>query len=102
MNRFSTAFCAFVLLAPLGSAQARIECDGNFQVGRGGQTFASPYCQEQNLARVAQTYGIRTSAQAIRESDSVKGQVCRTIGHDMRVRDTCLMFRNEGGPVDRR
>ena len=76
-------------------------CDGNYQIVQ-GSAIATPYCQEHNLARVAQGYGMRVTFAAIRGSDSVKAQVCRTIGHDNRVRETCLLFRNEGGPVDRK
>ena len=105
MNRFSIASAAFAAAAlvafPFGAAQARIVCDGNFQDVR-GQPIATPYCQEQNLARVAQGYGMRVSFNSIRASDSVKAQVCRTIGHDNRVRETCLPFRSDGGPFDRR
>ena len=104
MNRFSiasAALAATVVFVPFGAAQARIVCDGNFQVVR-GSAFATPYCQEQNLARVAQGYGMRVSFDSIRASDSVKAQVCRTIGHDNRVREACLPFRYDGGPLDRR
>jgi hypothetical protein len=105
MNTFSIAYVALgasiVLALPLGGAQARIVCDGNFQIGKGGQALATPYCRDQNLARVAQGYGMRVSFDAIRNSDSVKGQVCRAIGHDNRVREACLPFRNEGGPIFR-
>ena len=104
MNRFSiasAALAAAVLVVPLGAAQARIECDGNFQIGKNGQTLATPYCQDHNLARVAQGYGMRTSFDAIRRSDSIKAQICRAIGHDNRVREACLPFRNEGVPVFR-
>lgn len=104
MNRFSiasAALAAAVLIVPLGAAQARIECDGNFQIGKSGQALATPYCQDYNLARVAQGYGMRTSFDAIRRSDSIKAQICRAIGHDNRVREACLPFRNEGGPVFR-
>jgi hypothetical protein len=104
MNRFaiaSAALAAAVVFVPLGAAQARIQCDGNFQIGKNGQALATPYCQDYNLARVAQGYGMRTSFEAIRNSDSVKGQICRAIGHDNRVREACLPFRNEGGPTYR-
>lgn len=105
MNRFSIASTALataslLLVLPHGAAQARIVCDGNYQVVGGG-TVATPYCQEQNLARVAQSYGMSASFAAIRNSDSVKGQICRAIGHDNRVRETCLPFRNDGGPTFR-
>ena len=68
----STALAVSVLFVPLDAAQARIECDGNFQIVK-GHPIATPYCQDQNLARVAQSYGMRTSFQEIRRSDSVKG-----------------------------
>ena len=97
----STAFAVSVLVVPLGAAQARIECDGNFQIVQ-GQPISTPYCRDQNLARVAQSYGMRTSFQEIRRSDSVKGQICRAIGHDNRVSEVCLPYRNDGGPTFRR
>lgn len=104
MNRFtiaSTAFAASLAGAMLTPAQARIVCDGNFQIVQ-GSAIATPYCQEHNLARVAQGYGMRVTFAAIRNSESVKAQVCRAIGHDNRVRETCLLFRNDGGPTFRR
>jgi hypothetical protein len=97
----STVLAAAVLVVPFGTAQARIACDGNFQIVQ-GSPIATPYCQEHNLARVAQGYGMKVSFDSIRRSESVKAEVCRTIGHDNRVRDTCLLFRNEGGPLQRR
>ena len=97
----ATLAASLITMLPLAPAQAAIVCDGNYQVGRGGETFATPYCQERNLARVAQSYGMRTSFEAIRRSDSVKAQICRTIGHDIRVREACLPFRNDGGPLFR-
>jgi hypothetical protein len=96
----STALAVSVLFVPFDAAQARIECDGNFQVVQ-GQPIATPYCQDQNLARVAQSYGMRTSFQELRRSDSVKGQICRAIGHDNRVYEVCRPFRNDGGPTFR-
>ena len=105
MIRTTIAAAALVASAlsavPLGPAQARIRCDGNFQIVQ-GQPLATPYCQEQNLARVARGYGMRVSFADIRNSDSIKAQVCRTIGHDNRVRETCLPFRNDSGPMWRR
>lgn len=104
MNRFtpaSVALAASALLLPSGAAQARIACDGNYQIVQ-GNPIATPYCQEQNLARVARGYGMRVSFDDIRRSDSIKAQVCRTIGHDNRVRETCLPFRNDGGSIYRK
>ncbi|MBX9587842.1 MAG: hypothetical protein K2X43_00965 [Hyphomonadaceae bacterium] len=102
MKRFSIAAIALgaVLTAPSDGAQARIVCDGNFQIVQ-GRPIATPYCQEQNLARIARSYGMRASFDQIRASISVKGQVCRAIGHDIRVRETCQPYRIEDGATFR-
>jgi hypothetical protein len=72
-----------------------IECRGNFQIQRNGNMIATPYCEDANVARVAREYGTRTSAGAIRNSPGEKARVCRFIGDDNRVRDTCGPYRNE-------
>jgi hypothetical protein len=101
-SAIASAAAAVVLAGlPLATAEARINCDGNYQIVQ-GQPIATPYCQEQNLAHVAQSYGMRVSFEAIRRSDSIKADICRAIGHDNRVRDTCIPFRNDGGPIFRK
>ena len=101
VTRFSLASAAVVASAivalPAGNAQARIACDGNYQIVQ-GRHISTPYCRDQNLARVARGYGMRVSDGAIRNSESVKGQVCRTIGHDLRVREVCQPYRDFDGP----
>jgi hypothetical protein len=77
-------------------AEARIACDGNFQIVR-GQPVSTLYCQEQNLARVARTFGWRVSVSQIRSSESKKAEVCRAIGFDNRVRDVCGAYQPFGG-----
>jgi hypothetical protein len=79
-----------------GDAEARIQCDGNFQIVR-GQPVSTLYCQEQELARVARTFGWRVSASEIRYSESKKAQVCRAIGFDNRVREVCAPYQDFGG-----
>jgi hypothetical protein len=86
---------AFAAAGP-DPAAARIACEGGFQMVR-GQPVATPYCQDENLAKVARTYGIRVSAETIRRSESTKASVCRTIGHDNRVRTVCQNYRFENG-----
>jgi hypothetical protein len=90
---FAAALSAAVLP---GAASARIRCDGGFQIVE-GQRIATPYCRDENLARVARGYGMRVSGDAMRHSESQKLQVCRFIGHDTRVREACLNYRDEGG-----
>jgi hypothetical protein len=75
-----------------GGAEARIECDGNFQIVQ-GRPVSTLYCQEQELARVARKFGWRVSANEIRNSETTKAQVCRAIGFDNRVREVCDAYQ---------
>jgi hypothetical protein len=79
-------------------AQARINCDGRFQVQRDGSRIATPYCEDRYLAMVAiRSYGVSTSFARIRNSFDEKERVCRIMGHDSRVYDICLQFRDNRG-----
>lgn len=83
-------------LGPTMQAEARIRCNGAYQIVRGQGEIATPYCEDQYLARVARSYGMRVSAAVIRRSEYEKEQVCRAIGHDSRVYELCLKYRNDG------
>jgi hypothetical protein len=89
-----------VALFPQGAAQARVVCDGEFQVNSGG-AIATPYCQDRYLAQVARTYGMRVSAADVR-NPGVKQEVCQFIGYDNRVYSICSGWRNEPGGRFRR
>src|SRR5215470_6922827 len=80
-----------------GGAEAAIICDDNFQIVN-GLPVGTPYCREKTLARVARSYGMHVSDEAIRYSESTKAQVCRAIGYDNRVQEICAPFiYNNGG-----
>lgn len=83
-----------IVLAHSG-AEARIRCDGNFQIVS-GLPVSTPYCRDKNLARVARTYGWRVSFEEIRYSESKKGDVCRAIGYDNRVQEVCAPYQPFG------
>jgi hypothetical protein len=83
------------VLAPSG-AEARILCEGNYQIVN-GLPVGTPYCRDLNLTNVARSYGWKVSFDAIRYSDSTKAQVCRAIGHDNRVQEACAPYRIDGG-----
>lgn len=87
-------------IAAAATPAAAITCEGNFQVQRNGQRIATPYCADGNLASVAREYGVRTTAREMRYSVSEKERVCRFIGDDNRVRDTCAPYRNDGSDFD--
>ncbi len=80
-------------------ADARIRCNGNYQVV-GGNEIATPYCQDEYLARVAREYGMRVSGAQIRASESTKAQACRLVGQDNRVSVACASYRFD--PSNRR
>jgi hypothetical protein len=85
-----------LLVFSQGGAEARIVCEGNFQIVN-GLPVSTPYCREATLARVARGYGWRVSDDAIRYSESTKAQVCRAIGNDNRVQEVCSPYRFDGG-----
>jgi hypothetical protein len=69
-------------------ANARIECrNGNQLVA--GNWISTPYCEDLRVAEVAAEYGMNVSASAIRNNPNVKKDVCRLIGHDIRVDMAC-------------
>ena len=89
------AVVTLVSLLPVTSTEARIRCNGAYQIVRGQGEIATPYCQDNYLAQVARSYGIRVSNAAIRQNPSRKEEVCRAIGHDARVNDLCVQYRND-------
>jgi hypothetical protein len=76
---------------PTDRAEARIACDGPYQIVQ-GSALATPYCEDNYLATVARGYGIRVSDVAVRQNPNVKAEVCRTVGHDNRVRQICAGY----------
>jgi hypothetical protein len=55
--------CAAILLAAMLTtpATARIQCHGNFQMTKYGP-IATPFCEEEQIAFVARSYGQRVTA----------------------------------------
>jgi hypothetical protein len=72
-------------------AGAKIRCEGPYQITNGA-SIATPYCEAENLARVAQSRGISVSAAAIRGSYSTLKRVCMSLHGDSRVSGTCDQF----------
>lgn len=86
---------AFALALGTGAADAKIICQGAFQIVD-GRPIATPYCEDANVATVAREYGILVSAREIRNNPGTKARVCRFIGHDNRVRSACTPYRESG------
>ena len=60
-TRFSGVVITLLAVAWTTSAIARVQCQGDFQVTNYG-LIATPYCEEGNIAVVAQSYGWRVTA----------------------------------------
>jgi hypothetical protein len=85
------ASLAILALAPADRAEARIVCDGPYQIIQ-GSPLATPYCEDNYVAAVARGYGMRVSDAAVRNNPSVKAEVCRAFGHDNRIRQICANY----------
>ena len=68
INRLAgVGFGVAVLAAITTPAVARIECQGNFQIGK-YVPIATPYCEEAQIARVAQSRGFKVTAEEVHRS----------------------------------
>jgi hypothetical protein len=91
-----TALLAVALAAP---AAARIECQGNFQITKYGP-IATPYCEEEQIAYVAQSYGWKVTAAEVHNNPLKKVYLCQVIGYDNRLKGSCAGYGPENyGPV---
>ena len=73
------------------AAEARIKCDGRYQVTKHG-LISTPYCEDNYLAAIA-----GYNARALRQNPHLKQQACYEVGHDPRVRDLCLGYIDRPG-----
>ena len=85
----SAALLALVV-APEPAA-ARIKCKGNFQVTKNG-LISTPYCQEEQIARVARSYGWKVTAARIHNNPLKKVEVCQALGGDVRLKGSCAGY----------
>ncbi len=85
------ATLAAVLLATPAWA---VNCQQGYQRVN-GQLIATPYCQDQYLAKVARGYGLKASAAKVRNTPDYEREICRTVFSDFRVQTTC---QNAGVP----
>ena len=90
---FAPALVVLFVAAPASA----IKCVNGYQRVQ-GNLFATPYCQDQLLAKVARQFGLSASAAKIRNNPNYKKEICRTVWTDIRVRITCL---NAGVPEGR-
>ncbi len=85
-----------LLMASTLSAQAKIKCEGRFQIVKGQGKISTPYCEDNYLAAVARSYGRKVSGSSIRHNPNLKSEVCRQVGHDYRLTDICAGHTSDG------
>ena len=76
---------------------ARIQCQGNFQITKYGP-IATPYCEDEQIAIVAQSYGLHISASEIHNNPLKKiighGAIDGGIGIPTSIRKTDMNSRS--------
>jgi hypothetical protein len=85
--------CGTVSLQPV---KARILCQGEFQVTKYG-LIATPYCGDEEIARVANSYGWHRGAATVRTNPLSKVYICQTLGYDWRLQSLCAGYVPRGG-----
>ena len=85
--------CAALLLTaiPAVPAEARIQCRGNFQMTKYGP-IATPYCEEEQIAFVARSYGESVTGSQVRKNPLMKVYLCQTLGYDSRLKGSCAGY----------
>lgn len=71
-----------------------IKCSGAVQINKTTRII-TPYCEHEHMARVARTYGIRTTGRRLRNNINHKQRICEHIGHDTRLSSVCGGLRRE-------
>jgi hypothetical protein len=81
MSRGFIGLIALLSAVLVEHANARIACQGEFQVTQFG-LVATPYCGEEEIARVANSCGWRISPAEVHHNPLTKVYICQTIGYD--------------------
>jgi hypothetical protein len=88
------AAAALSIIAISSPAAARIECRGNFQVTKYG-LISTPYCEEEQIARVARSYGSKVTGAEVRNNPLTKVYLCQVYGYDTRLKGSCAGYAPE-------
>ena len=77
-------------------AASGIKCVDDYQLVNGYGPILTPYCEDYNLTKVAQSYGMKYSFAEVRHNPTIKYDICYAIGHDTRVHSACAGIRSDG------
>jgi DNA-binding IclR family transcriptional regulator len=92
---FGATGLALVAVVAAGPAEARIKCVGGNQIVN-GSPIATPYCQDELVAKVARERGVKVSAAEIRNNPNLKRNVCQHVGRDNRIYIACIDANSVG------
>jgi hypothetical protein len=70
------------------SAEAGIVCHDEYQVVN-GREISTPYCNDNYVAHVARQYGMKATDEQVRNNPSLKDEICRLAGSDIRIQHYC-------------
>lgn len=74
-------------------AEAGIVCDGEFQIVD-GQAVATPYCEDEQLARSLRARGVKTSGAAVRANPELKREICLMASGEPSLDAACASYAN--------
>jgi len=96
--RFSSVVITLLAIAWTTPAISRVHCQGDFQVTNYG-LIATPHCEEENIAVVAQNYGWPVTATQVHNNPLKKVYTCQVLGRDIRLKGSCAGYSpdNYGG-----
>ena len=80
-----------LLCRPLADRDADRACRGNFQMTKYGP-IATPYCEEEQIAFVARSYGQSVTGAQVRKNPLMKVYLCQTLGYDSRLKGSCAGY----------
>ena len=92
------AAASLLLSSQFGSSAGGtdIKCVDDYQLVNGYGPILTPYCEDYNLTKVAQSYGMKYSFAEVRHNPTIKYDICYAIGHDTRVHSACAGIRSDG------
>ena len=87
----SLVVVALLAIASVKAADAAVRCQGNFQITKYA-SIATPYCEEEQIALVAQSYGWKVTPSEVHKNPLTKVYVCQNLGHDIRLKGSCAGY----------
>ena len=85
---------AVLTFAVVPDAEAKIKCQGIFQVTKNG-LISTPYCRELEIARVARSYGWKVTDAQVRNDPLKKVYICQALGGDTRLKGACGAYSRD-------